>query len=122
VTELRAGLPTGLDFWFERALAIYREHRFRSCAEMTRAFAEALEPPRDTPLSVEIDTPAKHPRWGGTAWKTIGAIAALAYVLVAVHSEIAARSAHAAHATPSAMATMPVAAPAPNVTARAPRK
>jgi serine/threonine protein kinase len=91
----RVGLPHGVDEWFKKAIAVRVEERFDSPNEMMEAFAQAIEPAssRDTPVSVELDLERLHEGWPNAVWKAIGAIAALASVVVTVHAGIVERRA-----------------------------
>jgi serine/threonine protein kinase len=128
VAQLRPGLPAQLDTWFERALAIGREHRFATAEEMTTAFLHASDTHRhDTPLTAEVDAVPMHYGWPTAVWKTLGVSAALACIVVVVHAEIVARGAARAHAPPevdsltmltsAVILRAPVVPPAPSVTA-----
>ena len=92
----RPGLPSALDEWFRRALAVRVGERFSTAEEMSEAFAVALRPegldvPPPSSVSagnVAIDVPELHEGWARAVWKAIGAMAALACVLVVVHAEL----------------------------------
>jgi serine/threonine-protein kinase len=117
VTQLRPGLPLALDAWFERALAIHRDHRFVSAGDMTSAFLRALEDTRDTPVDAELElTPPIH-HWSRTVWKTMGAIAALGCIAVAVRTEMLSRHERPSAQPPAEVTTITAAIvrPAPSV-------
>lgn len=121
----RPGLPSGLDAWFQKALAIPVEERFTSPQEMSEAFARAIEPAlRDTPVSVEVDLANLHEGWPSAVWKSIGAIAALAAILVSVHASIVERRASRVVSdvtrTTAARIVAPTATPSPFASAPAP--
>jgi len=128
-STLRPGLPMELDAWFERALAIPVDRRFATAEEMASAFAEACFPeipvelaaPRPSGASagnvaVEVvDLPDLHDGWPRAVWKTMGAVAALACMLVAVHAELDRADAPVDTQTRTTAAS--IAAPAPDVPA-----
>ncbi|HEY1957550.1 MAG TPA: serine/threonine-protein kinase [Polyangiaceae bacterium] len=100
-STLRPGLPIEVDAWFERTLAIPVDRRFPTAEEMASAFTQACrtEIPVDwaaprpsgpaAGVAVEVvDLPDLHDGWPRAVWQTMGAIAALACVLVAVHAEL----------------------------------
>jgi serine/threonine protein kinase len=112
----RPGLPEALDAWFTKAIAVRVEERFASPQEMSDAFARAIEPAlRDTPVAVDVDIAGLHEGWPSAVWKAIGAIAALAAVLVTVHASIvekrATRALSDATRTTSAKIMIPATAP-----------
>jgi serine/threonine protein kinase len=104
-SAFRPGLPRTVDAWFEKAIAVRAEERFKSPVEMLEAFRQAIEPgTRDTPVSVELDLPGLHTGWPSAVWKTIGVIAAVSAVLVTVHASMVERRATRALAAATAMA------------------
>jgi serine/threonine protein kinase len=102
-TMARSGVPPALDDWFQRALAVRAPERFESAEEMRQAFDNALDPDvSNVPLPtasassvpVALDVPSRYDGWPRAVWKGIGAVAALACVLVAVRSDRDHRSRH----------------------------
>jgi len=99
----RLGLPSGVDEWFKKAIAVRVEERFASPTEMLEAFERAVSPSsvRDTPVSLELDLERLHEGWPSAVWKAIGAVAALSAVLVTVHAGMVERRATRAIAAAS---------------------
>ena len=115
---LRPGLPAALDAWFARALAIPASERFESAEDMAEAFARALRPDgleaqassrSSGTVTVDVDLADLHEGWPRAVWKAVGAIAALACVLVAVHASLD----HGADRREPIATTERVASPAP---------
>ena len=110
ITKLRPALPSSLDAWFERALAMDPDDRFSSASEMLETFEEAVSA-RDVALAVSTPPPART----SFGWAKAGALAAVVAVVLFARFGHTARAPIHTTAIPSPIVTQSTTATPPPI-------
>ena len=107
MSALRPDLPTTLDDWFSRALAIERDARYDDAWTMLAAFGQACRPSlRIAALALDVrDT--LPPREGSLPWFKVAAFVAASALIAFVRITSNSHAVSLAHAAPLIVAPLP---------------
>ncbi len=117
MSSLRRDLPSTLDDWFSRGLAIERDARFDGAWAMLEAFERACQPSRNTAVAVDVSD--ARPRERSLPWGKAAALVAATALIALLRVTPSLHVAPVTRDAPRVVAALPSAEVATDTTASA---